>query len=109
MTDALRLTDVLTTSSAIANYLGVRTIEPSHLLAAVDVLTGKATLDDLGRPLSPMVSRVTKAGSTVAPEIQALAQRWFAELGGDPLGEFDADSLSRFVDEVRALSDAKGP
>ncbi len=104
MTDALRLTEILTTSSAIANYLGVPVVDASHLLKAIEVLEGNVTLDDLGRPLSPMLSRLTRAGNGVAPEVQQLAQRWFAELGGDPLAEFDEESLKAFIEEARALN-----
>ncbi|MGE3076949.1 MAG: hypothetical protein AB7N24_17110 [Dehalococcoidia bacterium] len=103
MSEGLRLTEILTTSSAVANYLGAPVIRPSHLLKAIDILLGTASLDDLGRPLSPLVSRVAKAGDAVAPEVQKLAQRWFAALGSDALAQFDDETLLRFMREVRAV------
>ncbi|MGE0598258.1 MAG: hypothetical protein AB7J35_00345 [Dehalococcoidia bacterium] len=108
MSDGLRLTEILTTSSAVANYLGSPLIMPSHLLAAIEILEGSRTLDDLGRPLSPLVSRVARAGDAVAPEIRELARRWFAELGGDPTAELEGEELQRFTQELRVLAAESG-
>lgn len=107
MTEDLRLTEVLTTSSAIANYLGAATIDAKHLLLAVDVLLGNSTMDDLGRPISPLVSRATRAGGKVSPALQALAQRWFGELGGDPLATLDHDSLTKLIQELHTLEESE--
>ena len=103
MPEPLRLTEILTTSTAVANYLGQPVVTAEHLLAAIGILQGKKALDDLGRPQSPLVSRMTKAGSGVAPEIQALAQRWFAVFDNDVLREFSEEQLNELVRELEAL------
>lgn len=112
MTDQLRLTEVLTTSTSVATYLGQPTVEPTHLLLAVKVLLGETTMDNLGRPQSPLLIRVSGAGSTVAPDVRDLAQRWFARFDHNPLREFTPAELDEFVAEVsglRSLSGQQGP
>ena len=109
-TEGLRLTDVLTTGTTVANYLGETTVRAEHLQTAIGLLCEKLTMDDLGRPQSPTLSRMTKAGSAVAPDVRELAQRWFARLGGDPRAEFDAAGLAEFELELAALvADAPSP
>ena len=103
MPETLRLTEILTTSSAVANYLGARTVEASHVLLAIEILQGSKTLDDLGRPQSPLISRVSGAGSGVAKEVRQIAQRWFAAMDGDALREFSADEFEQFVEELRRI------
>ena len=105
MTERLRLTEILTTSSAVANYLGVPEVRPQDVLLALEILRGEKSLDDLGRPQSPMISRLTKAGGGAEPAVRELAQRWFAELGGDLAGEFDEAQLQRFEAELRSLQE----
>jgi hypothetical protein len=109
MAEALRLTEILTTSSAVANYLGARTVEAQHLLLAIAILQGSKTLDDLGRPQSPLISRVTGAGSGVAEEVQELAQRWFAAFEGDVLREFREGELDELVEELRMIDERRPP
>ena len=103
MSDGLRLTEILTTASAAANYQGAPTVEAEHLRIAIELLTGRLTMEDLGRPQSPLVARMTKAGSGVAPEVKELAGRWFARLGDDPLAEFDEARLAEFTAEISTL------
>ena len=88
----------------MANYLGHRDVLSRDLLTAIDMLRGERTLDDLGRPQSPLVSRVSGAGSGADPAVRALAQRWFARLDSDVGREFDEVELAEFVSELRALS-----
>lgn len=102
----LRLTEVLTTASAVANYLGVPQVNASHMLSAVAILREEMTLDDLGRPQSPLVSRMTGAGSGAEPAARELAQRWFARFGKDVTREFSEAELDEFLGEVRALASA---
>src|SRR5687767_718981 len=109
MAEALRLTEILTTSSAVANYLGARTVEAQHVLLAIAILEGSKTLDDLGRPQSPLISRVTGAGSGVAEEVRELAQRWFAAFEGDVLREFSEGELHEFVEELRMIDERRPP
>ncbi len=105
----MRLTDVLTTGTAVANYLGETTVRAEHLQMAIGLLCEKLTMDDLGRPQSPTLSRMTKAGSAVAPEVRELAQRWFARLGGDPRAEFDAAGLAEFESDLAAIVNEAPP
>lgn len=100
--ESLRLTDILTTASAVANYLGAGEVTAAHVAAAVDVLVGRATMEDIGRPLSPLVRR--PAGGGAEPRVRALAQRWFAALGNDAMGELDAEKLAAFETELAALT-----
>jgi hypothetical protein len=100
MPDVLRLTEILTTSSAVANYLGERTVESRHVLLAIEILQGSKTLDEIGKPQSPLLSRVTGAGSGVSDEVRELAQRWFAAFEGDVMREFSEAELDEFVQEL---------
>ena len=104
MSDGFRLTEILTTSSAVANYLGARTVEARHVLSAIGIVRGTLTLDDLGRPQSPMVSRVTGAGTEVEGGVKALAKDWFDKLGNDPMAELDPEQLEAFAAELERLS-----
>lgn len=103
MSEDLRLTEILTTASAVANYVGAPVVEAAHLLSAIRILLEEQTLDDLGRPLSPMVARVTRPGSTVDAGVQELAQRWFKMLGGDATAELDAAHIATLRAELVAL------
>ncbi len=103
MDETLRLTDILTTASAAANFTGDRDVQPQHLLTAIDLLHGRKTLDDLGRPQSPLVSRMTGAGSGAAPEVRELAQRWFEKQRGDVMYELSPPELNDLVMEIQAL------
>ena len=100
--DAIRFTDILTTASAIANYLGVSEVTAAHLLDSVAILEGAKTMDDLGRPVSPLVPR-PRGGPGATDEVRQLAQRWFASLGSDPLAELDLAALERLRHDVAAL------
>ena len=104
MTGRPRLAEILTTASAVANYLGAHDVSAAHLLAAIDILEGKKTLDDLGRPLSPLLTRATGAGSGVEDAIKVLAQRWLSILGGDVQAEFDEEQLALLRSELVSLS-----
>lgn len=104
MGEALRLTEVLTTGTSVATYLGDPRVDAAHLISAVRMLQGELALDDLGRPRSPLSVRATGAGSEVAPEVRDLAQRWFARFDQDPLREFSEDELAEFVAELKTLT-----
>ena len=101
-TGGIRFTDVLTTASAIANYLGVNEVTPAHLVDAIAILEGSRTMEDLGRAVSPFVPR-PRSGPTAAAAVRELAQRWFASLGSDPLAEMDAGALERLRADLTAL------
>jgi hypothetical protein len=97
----IRLTDVLTTASAVANYLGAGDVTPAHLRTALAIVLGEGTIEDAGRPVSPLVRR--QPGGSAQPAVRELVQRWFAALGGDPLATFTPEQLARFRADVEAL------
>lgn len=100
----LRFADILTTASAVANYQGVPDVTAAHVLHAVALLQRTLRMEDLGRPLSPLVRR-GPPGSPGGAEaaLKALVQRWFAELGSADAG-LDGESLARFVADLEALA-----
>lgn len=98
----IRFADVLTTASAAAHYLGSSTVSASHLLQAIQILQGALRIEDLGRPLSPLVRRGAGSGG-VDPAVQSLVQRWFLELG-DVHAELQDDELDRLAAELREIS-----
>jgi hypothetical protein len=98
----IRFVDVLTTGSAVANYLGAPDVTAGHLLSAIAILREEASLEDLGRPLSPMIRR-REAGSD--PEVRAFAQRWFAKLGEDPHAELGGDQVDEMLRELSSLAE----
>lgn len=103
MSEALRLTDILTTAAAVTNFKGVPDVAAQHLLLAIEILQGEKTLDDLGRPVSPLVTRMSGAPPGATPGVKALAQRWFARQGSDPSYELSGDELEALRGELATL------
>lgn len=104
-TGGLRFLDILTTASAVANYLGVADVTPEHVRAAIALLRDEKTLDDLGRPLSPLVRRAPAGMAGGADKrVRELAQRWYAELGAGPEAEVTDEALSRLIAELDELA-----
>lgn len=101
--EPLRLTEILTTSSAVANYLGQPEVTAGHMLSAIAVLRGEMTMESLGRPVSPLVSRI-QGGGGAEPRVRELAQRWFARLGGDVGAALDDVQLASFLEELYGLT-----
>ncbi len=102
--ETLRFADILTTASAVANYLGAANVTAAHLLEAVALLREEKTLADLGPALSPLVRRAPGGGS-VDPKVRELVQRWFEQLGRDPNAAIHADAVERFLEQARLLSE----
>lgn len=102
--DELTLAEILTTASAVANYLGAIDVTPDHVAAALEILLGETRMEDLGRPLSPLVRRLPpgQAGSADVA-VRDLAGRWFDALHGDVHAVFSAQQLSEFRAEVLGL------
>jgi hypothetical protein len=99
--EPLRFADILTTASAVANYLGETDVRAAHLLQSIAILRGERSMDDLGRPTSPLVRRPSPPGATEA--VRELVQRWFADLGEDANALLDDPTLRRLVSEIEAL------
>jgi hypothetical protein len=100
--DELRLTDILTTSAAVADYVGADTVLPAHVLEAIGVLRGERTMDDFGRGRSPLVPRRPGSGA-VQPDLRELSRRWFEQLGSDVAATLSESQLAAFEGDVRAL------
>lgn len=98
----LRLTEILTTSAAVADYVGADSVLPAHVLEAIAVLRGERTMDELGRGRSPLVPRRPGSGA-VQPELRELSRRWFEELGSDVAATLSPSQLAAFEQDVRAL------
>lgn len=101
--DTLRLTDILTTASSVASYLGEREVLPRHLLDAIAILAGEKAIEDLGRPMNPLMGRSLGAASGADPRVRELAQRWFATLGADVTATLSPAQLATLIAEVEAL------
>ena len=102
--DDIRLTEILTTASAVANYLGEVDVSAEHVAHSIQILLGEITLEDLGRPLSPLVRRLPPGQAGGAePEVRALAQRWFAELGGDVTAVLTPEQRDQLRGDIAAL------
>ena len=98
--EPLRLTDILTTASAVAHFQGDAVVVAGHLRKAVGVLAGQISMDDLGRPRSPLVPR---GEASVSDAVRALAQRWFVRLGSDVLAVLTAAQVAELLAELDAL------
>jgi len=100
--DPIRFADILTTASAVASYLGEPEVVAPHLLAAVAILRGESTIEELGRPVSPFVRRGS-GGSAVSIPVRDLAQRWFTELGANINAALDEPAVGCLLVELQAL------
>ena len=101
--EQIRLVEVLTTASAVANFLGEPDVSTAHLHASLRILKGEAAIEDLGRPVSPLVPRPGSPGST--PEARAFAQRWYQSLGGDPHATLTEAQIEEMERELRPTSE----
>lgn len=104
--EPIRFADVLTTASAVANYLGMADVTAAHMLDAIAVLRGEKSLEDLGRPLAPLVPRSSEGGAE--PAVRELAQRWWNALGGDISATLDVLALAALRAELEALLPGAG-
>ncbi len=100
----VRLTEILTTASAVANFKGEPEVRAGHLLSAIAMLVGEQSLDDLGRPVSPLVARMTGAGSGASAGVRELAQRWFSRQGGEVTYELTDEELHALREELTELA-----
>lgn len=99
--EAVRFLDVLTTASSVAHARGAEVVLATHMLEAIDVLTGEAEPDASDAPVSPLGHR--RAELSVEPPVRDLTQRWFARLGGAPEAVLGAAELGELRAELEAL------
>jgi hypothetical protein len=85
----------------VANYLGADDVSAAHVLDAIAILSGGKSLEDLGRPVSPLVPRTFERG--VEPSVKDLVQRWWHDLGEDVNATLDAAALPLLTAELQAL------
>jgi hypothetical protein len=72
------------------------------MLDAIAILRGEKSLEDLGRPLSPLVPRRAEGGAE--PAVRELAQRWWNLLGGDIRATLDDTALAALRAELVSLA-----
>ena len=102
--EPVRFADILTTASAVANYLGEPDVTAAHMLLAIAIQCGQETIEALGRPVSPLVPRPPRAAAAGAdPAVRALTQRWFAALGSDINAVLSSAQVEALRAEVRGL------
>ena len=98
-----RFADILTTAAAVADYMGVPDVSAAHLLTALEILVEDRKLEDMGRPVSPMLRRPGQEKG-VEPPVRELVQLWFARLEGDANHVLRGDELSAFRQDMRSLT-----
>jgi len=102
-TDDVRLAEILTTAAAVADFLSAGDVTAAHLLAAIAVLRDGRTVEELGRPLSPLVRRPPGLHGGAAPAVRELAQRWYAALGSDLAATMTPGEVRHFEAELHLL------
>jgi len=105
--EPIRFVDILTTASAVANYLGQPTVRAQHLLEAIAILRDEKTMEDLGRPVSPFLRSALGPQGDAEPPVRELAQRWFAQLGSDINAHVSGAELDTLIAEIQALVEAE--
>ncbi|MGD9932983.1 MAG: hypothetical protein AB7T37_04620 [Dehalococcoidia bacterium] len=103
MATQISFTDILTTSASVASYLGAAHVAPEHVQHAIALLLEETVLEDIGRPLPPLVPRPAPGPAT--PGVRHLAQRWISGLGSDPARTLTGSELRSIRDEISALID----
>lgn len=104
--EPIRFADILTTASAIANYLGEADVTAAHVLDALDIQAGAKQMEDLGRPVSPLLRRGSQAPPGAEPAVRELVQRWFATLGNDINATLGEAQLAELRTELNQLHES---
>jgi hypothetical protein len=102
-TGSARFADILTTAAAVADYMGVPDVAADHLLLSLEILLEDRKLEELGRPVSPMLRRPGEQKGVDAG-VRELVQEWFARLGHDANSELAGETLKAFRRDIRALT-----
>jgi hypothetical protein len=93
----VRLADLLTTASSLADFRGESTITLDHLRLGLGVLLGETTFERLGSGLSPLVPR--RGTPQPNAEVLAFARRWHERLG-DPFAPIASADLAELRAEL---------
>ncbi len=99
----IRFVDILTTASAVASYLGAPLVTAAHLIEAVAILRGEKSVEELGRPVSPLVSRSSQ-GAEVEQTARELVQHWFFAVGQDINAALDEDETALLLLQLAGLT-----
>lgn len=97
--DGIRIADVFSYASTIAQSLAAPEVTLAHVRDAVAVLAGERTMEDL---LDVRRVPFQRANPNLAADAEAreLAQAWFERLGGSVAGTFDAQDLAAFREDI---------
>lgn len=89
----IRLADVLSMASSLADYRLEPVITFEHLRLAFAVLLGETDLAALSRGVSPLVPR--RAPPSPDDAVRSFARRWSERLGGafEPIGPSDLAAM----------------
>jgi len=98
----IRFTDILTTATALAHYLGEPEVTPRLLRDSVAILREEKAIEDFGPGRSPFIPR-DPMGATVPRTVRELTQAWFHRLGDDPTVELEEGAVDEFLQELAAL------
>lgn len=105
----IRFTDVLTTASTVANYLGLNEVRAGHMLQAIALLKEEIRMEELGRGVSPLLQRASQRQVGASAAVRELAQRWYASLGSDVYAELNDEQLGGLRAELEAVAQGELP
>ena len=95
---------MLTNASAVARYVGAGEVTAAHVLDALAILLGEKQMEDLGRPVSPLVRRPSTVALDVGQPVRKLVQRWFDQLGNDPMAVLDEGDVAALRADLAQIS-----
>ncbi len=97
--DPIRFTDILTTALSIANYQRLTMVEPAQVLDALKLLDGRLSPAELKGPGLPQPAG-PPGGPEVAAEVAGVVQRWWDELGNNPLATLSRKQFKAFERDI---------
>ncbi|MGE5597179.1 MAG: hypothetical protein ACM3S1_14240 [Hyphomicrobiales bacterium] len=106
--EPIRFADILTMASSVATFLAAPEVTAAHAIDGIAILRGERRIEDLGRPLSPLLRRAQQPqGGGVEPALRELVQRWYVRLGS-PDATLDDGQLSEFLADLQAIAGQRG-
>ena len=103
--EPMRFVDILTTAAAISVATNASEVGAEQVSLAVRVVAGDLRMDDIGETIHPLLVRGSD-DRPVPPEVQALVQRWYAELGGTAAATLTHDESRQLLRDLTALVDS---